>query len=344
MIFSYLTILINPKMSTANHYKEILNKPNKYFKNDFIKTITSWNEFIDEDRAKEKLRKMDIERYVNLVKSMKKLSSSIAGMEAAAVINTIIEEFGLKQFYKDQSKFSVDVDVASDYDILEIIVAFSENFDKIEDFYNYWLSCTNENSDTEDEDEKDSNKVILSTIHKTKGNEFVNVCYFNLSSNVTDRATESQLEEERRVAYVGVTRPKKKLLITSSIGQLSPFIKEYFLNPEYNGLSNETLHNNIEKLIIERNVLKADADKLDEKISTLTNNFPELNGENITYKGMFKNYRQKRRKIKVEEALKLYNLYSREKNRAYEKYMIHMDKIDNIDKELNYRKIINNVQ
>ena len=51
------------------------------------------------------------------------------------------------------------------------------------------------------------------TIHKSKSKEFENVLYFNLSRKAT-KATQDPAEE-RRIAYVGVTRAINRLLITA---------------------------------------------------------------------------------------------------------------------------------
>jgi superfamily I DNA/RNA helicase len=74
-----------------------------------------------------------------------------------------------------------------------------------------------------------TDKVFLSTIHKAKGKEFSNVVYFDLSQPDTRIAQE---EEERRVVYVGATRPKDDLLITFMQSKPSPFLNEIALNPE----------------------------------------------------------------------------------------------------------------
>ncbi len=72
---------------------------------------------------------------------------------------------------------------------------------------------------SERETDEDSGAVILSTVHGVKGLEFdyvflsgMNEQKFPKSSSVENNA---ELEEERRVAYVAVTRARKKLTITN---------------------------------------------------------------------------------------------------------------------------------
>ena len=91
--------------------------------------------------------------------------------------------------------------------------------------------------------EEDSDYVVLMTLHSAKGLEFPNVylagmedglfpSYMSINSDHAD----AEMEEERRLAYVGITRAKKDLTITSArmrmirgetqYGKVSRFVKE----------------------------------------------------------------------------------------------------------------------
>ena len=70
--------------------------------------------------------------------------------------------------------------------------------------------------------------------------------YFNLSQTAADpNAVNSQrasfVEEERRIAYVGATRPKDDLLITFASTKPSEFLREIALNPSYRDLEADDL-------------------------------------------------------------------------------------------------------
>ncbi len=61
------------------------------------------------------------------------------------------------------------------------------------------------------------NKVILSTIHRSKGLEWDNVIMIGVNEAILPHGRNSDpigLEEERRLAYVGVTRAKERLLLS----------------------------------------------------------------------------------------------------------------------------------
>jgi hypothetical protein len=87
----------------------------------------------------------------------------------------------------------------------------------------------------------ESNEVYLSTIHRAKGKEFRNVVYLNLSQEDQKTQKAQSIEEERRVAYVGATRPKDDLLITFPNTKPCDFLLEISLNPRFKAMKNEEL-------------------------------------------------------------------------------------------------------
>ncbi len=91
----------------------------------------------------------------------------------------------------------------------------------------------------------DADQVVLMTIHSAKGLEFPYVFLVGLEEGVfpseMSRYSEADLEEERRLAYVGITRAKKELYLSNSVtrmlygqtrrNELSRFVAE--IEPEY---------------------------------------------------------------------------------------------------------------
>lgn len=69
----------------------------------------------------------------------------------------------------------------------------------------------------DDDDEKNRDAVTLITLHNTKGLEFSRVIITGLEKGIFPRngKGDDELEEERRLFYVGVTRAKDELYVTS---------------------------------------------------------------------------------------------------------------------------------
>jgi len=77
--------------------------------------------------------------------------------------------------------------------------------------------------DRKDEDEEDRNKVLLMTIHAAKGLEFSYVYIAGLEENLFPSQmsimSREDLEEERRLFYVALTRAKKRANLSYSISR-----------------------------------------------------------------------------------------------------------------------------
>ena len=78
-------------------------------------------------------------------------------------------------------------------------------------------------TDLDNEEDKNSNKVSLMTIHLAKGLEFPFVYIVGLEEDLFPSAmsinTRTDLEEERRLFYVAVTRAKKQVYLTYSLSR-----------------------------------------------------------------------------------------------------------------------------
>lgn len=91
-----------------------------------------------------------------------------------------------------------------------------------------------------DKMDADSDAVVLMTVHSAKGLEFTNVFGIGMEDGIFPSGrcldSEEELEEERRLAYVAITRAKKKLFLSSAAQRMifgstqrnvtSRFIKE----------------------------------------------------------------------------------------------------------------------
>ena len=91
--------------------------------------------------------------------------------------------------------------------------------------------------------DENSDYVVLMTLHSAKGLEFPNVYLAGLEDglfpsymSITSDNSQAEIEEERRLAYVGITRAKKNLTITfarvrmvrgqTQYGKVSRFVRE----------------------------------------------------------------------------------------------------------------------
>jgi ATP-dependent DNA helicase Rep len=69
------------------------------------------------------------------------------------------------------------------------------------------------------DNEKNTDSVSITTLHAAKGLEYSNVYIAGFEEGILphrNSITEVEIQEERRVAYVGITRAKKTLTLTYS--------------------------------------------------------------------------------------------------------------------------------
>ena len=90
-----------------------------------------------------------------------------------------------------------------------------------------------------DEFESSDSKVTLMTLHAAKGLEFPVVFLVGMDEGLFPHSRtlmdESQIEEERRLAYVGITRAERQLYVTNAstrtmYGRISAYLPSRFLD------------------------------------------------------------------------------------------------------------------
>ena len=275
-VYSYLQVILFPNEAKASDFERILKRPNKYFTNQLIAQAKDWISF---QRLPQLTTLRDWERqkladFITRIESLSQTrrpgdgsptqgdalqshrdpapSHGDAAQSAAAFMQTLKTEFGLVEFYREQSRITDDLDQASDEGLLDVIIALAGNYKTPLEFFQFICKSM---GDREGDSEKDSgngantsereeaggNEVFLSTIHRAKGKEFRNVVYFNLSQSAADPKQAAFIEEERRVAYVGATRPKDDMLITFASTKPSEFLREIALNPKYRDVEDDDL-------------------------------------------------------------------------------------------------------
>lgn len=161
---------------------------------------------IGENRLPE-TKVMTLSEFVKLIFKMQKINREYS---AAGVIKHLLEDSGYKEFLLDgtpegETRFENVLElisVASKYDKLEpgvSLATFLEEVALISDL---------------DKIQDDDNAVTLLTLHSAKGLEFRNVFICGMEEGVFPHSRsmfeQNELEEERRLLYVGITRAMER--------------------------------------------------------------------------------------------------------------------------------------
>jgi len=204
-------------------------------------------------------------KFINFIEKWRNQKT----LNAAELTETILDESGYTEMW--QSDKSIEAESRLD-NLKELINAISE-FDNIRSFIEHiQLVMDNELNNK-------NNSVNILTFHASKGLEFQNIFLPGWEEEVfpNKRALEERLneglEEERRLAYVGITRAQKKVWIlhaNSRIihGQWFYSIPSRFLSelPSENVISKNNINSNFfDDLNYENKILENNYSKIHKK-------------------------------------------------------------------------------
>ena len=169
-----------------------------------------------------------------MIDSLRKQSESLTLTE---LVDRILDVTGIKTEYESEKTLEADIRLENLEELKTVTRTFEERegIVSLEDFLLEVSLVTDVN-----EYDSDPNKVSLMTVHSVKGLEFGYVFIVGLEEglfpHINSILNENELEEERRLMYVAITRAKEKLYIVNAQNRMlygqdtanvpSRFIKE----------------------------------------------------------------------------------------------------------------------
>ena len=219
---SYLRIVFQDKDDLA--FERIVNVPKRSIGDTTLKQISEFakiknysliesaKSLIQQNKIKPKT-KIGLVSIINLIEKWK--IENLRGINHIKLLQVILDESGYSQMLKNKKDLENENRIEN---IKELINAMKE-FDNLESFLEHVSLATSIDQDWEGQ------KVNLMTIHASKGLEFEMVFLpgweeglFPHQKSIEEKG-ESGLEEERRLAYVAITRAKRMLNISFSISR-----------------------------------------------------------------------------------------------------------------------------
>nr|WP_318711857.1 UvrD-helicase domain-containing protein [uncultured Treponema sp.] len=150
-------------------------------------------------------------------------------------VQSVVTESGLEEFHKEQDDVTGSQKVANLEELVNSAVLYPCTKQGLIDFLDH--INLDRTLDAADENSGETDRVTLITLHNTKGLEFPRVIITGLESGIfpRDGKTEAELEEERRLFYVGITRAKDELYFTNCsirrlYGKTNPMMPSPFLS------------------------------------------------------------------------------------------------------------------
>ena len=228
----YLSAAVFPTDDVS--FDRIINTPKRGIGPSMLKKIgaTRTGDMSLQDAARKVLKERILTPKVH-----EKLTELLEGLDAIRdlkpneAVNEILYKFQYLEYLRDKAKGKDMEYTQRKENIDELIYAASEK-NTIEEFLE---EATLVREDKDDEEDNLKNAVGLSTVHASKGLEYKAVfivgCEEGIFPHWRSQESSAELQEERRLMYVAVTRAETNLYITSSsFRRGKPAQKSRFLN------------------------------------------------------------------------------------------------------------------
>ena len=169
----------------------------------------------------------------NVARSKADLPGAEKDFERLSVfIQRVIEESGLDEYHKSQDEIDGTNRIQNLQELVNSAVPYPYSRRGLLDF----LDSIELDRSLAEQNDDSADAVTLITLHNTKGLEFNRVIITGLENGIFPREEKvgEELEEERRLFYVGITRAKNELYITSCAmrrlyGRTQPMMPSRFL-------------------------------------------------------------------------------------------------------------------
>ncbi|RST70815.1 DNA helicase PcrA [Siminovitchia acidinfaciens] len=163
-------------------------------------------------------------RIANASAAFHELMNNFSQMQEYLSVTEIVEEVIEKSGYKEMLKAEKTLEAESRLENIEEFLSVTKSFEAGSEDKSLVAFLTDlalvADIDQLDETDEASDAVTLMTLHSAKGLEFPVVFLIGLEEGIFPHSRslmeEEEMEEERRLAYVGITRAEEELYLTNA--------------------------------------------------------------------------------------------------------------------------------
>ena len=229
-VLAYLRLIVNP--SDEESLKRIINYPPRgigqttlekiqIFSNE--KNITIFDVIEDINNVNIGINNGTKQKLFDFSCMIKSFQIENENLNALEILNEVLKRVGVVNLLKNEGTPESISRIENIEELINAVQDFIDGQKEIVDSKNSlseFLEDVALISDLDKDIKKSEPKVSLMTIHLAKGLEFSNVYIVGLEEDLFPSAlsstTRSDLEEERRLFYVALTRAKKKIILSHS--------------------------------------------------------------------------------------------------------------------------------
>ncbi|WP_026908104.1 DNA helicase PcrA [Paucisalibacillus globulus] len=225
-MIAYLRLITNPDDDLS--FERVVNEPKRGIGKTSIERLRAYAaendmsfyqavEVVDFTGVPKKAA-IALAEFGNLIKTLNQQQEFLTATE---MVEQVLERSGYEEMLKNERS----IESQSRLENLEEFMTVTQDFEETSEDKTLLAFLTDlalvADIDRVDEEDPDNEeKVTLMTLHAAKGLEFPVVFLIGMEENVFphNRAMfdEEEMEEERRLAYVGITRAEKQLYLTNA--------------------------------------------------------------------------------------------------------------------------------
>ncbi|MGX9950268.1 DNA helicase PcrA [Bacillus subtilis] len=180
-------------------------------------------------------------KAANALDSFRQMIENLTNMQDYLSITELTEEILDKTEYREMLKAEKSIEAQSRLENIDEFLSVTKNFEqKSEDktlvafLTDLALIADIDQLDQQEEESGGKDAITLMTLHAAKGLEFPVVFLMGLEEGVFPHSRslmeEAEMEEERRLAYVGITRAEQELYLTNA--KMRTLFGRTNMNPE----------------------------------------------------------------------------------------------------------------
>lgn len=203
-VISYIHLALGSR--ERREFLQVMNRPNRYI----------GRECVDEAQVSlENLKKYYDDKHwvVERIEQLEYQLNILKRMTPYAAINFIRHGIGYEAYLNEYADFR-KIKVEDLYEVLNEMQEGAKDFKTFEAWFAHIEEYTKALNDQAKEQNKISNAVTFTTLHSSKGLEFANVFIIDINEGIIPHRKailDADMQEERRMFYVGMTRAKEHL-------------------------------------------------------------------------------------------------------------------------------------